>query len=336
MRIRRAERSDLEAVRRVHASAIRLLSKLHYTERELDAWVNELGAESIASRIGAIDVLVAVDDADTVVGFGMLDPAAREVLALYVDPSAARAGVGKALLAGLEDRARARHLERVHLSASLNSSDFYFGAGYEFEETVKHRLRTGTEIRCLQMSKNLDGRAPPVRLEQMPIFLVPYDEAWPRRFEDERSSISQALAGAILGVEHVGSTAIRGMAAKPVIDVLVLVDDISKAPGLFDSLERLGYHYFPYDEVRTPERRWFCKPNRLHRTHHVHLTEAGSRHHRSQIAFRDHLRSHPDDARRYEALKADLALRFPHDREAYTEGKSAFVASILAKAGAKS
>lgn len=335
MRIRRAEHRDIEAVLRVHRASIRELSKLHYTRRELDGWVEELGPESITSRIDAIDVFVAIDETDAVVGFGMLDPAQREVLALYVHPSAARAGVGKNLLRRLEEAARERHLDHVHLSASLNSSDFYYGAGYEFDETVKHRLRSGTEIRCIQMSKSLDGRARPVRPEEMPVFLVPYDESWPRKFEDERNAISLSLGHAMRGVEHIGSTAIPGMAAKPVIDVLVLVDDISDAPGLFDPLERLEYHYFPYEEIRTPERRWFYKPNRLHRTHHLHLTELGSRHHRNQIAFRDHLRAHREDARRYEALKRELALRFPRDREAYTDGKSAFVASVLAKAGAR-
>jgi GrpB-like predicted nucleotidyltransferase (UPF0157 family) len=166
----------------------------------------------------------------------------------------------------------------------------------------------------------------------MPVYLVPYDNAWPSLFEKDRALLLDHLGSNVRAVVHIGSTAIPGIPAKPIIDVMALVDDVSVAPSLFDAFERIEYHYFPYDEARVPERRWFCKPDALRRTHHLHLTQIGSPHHRNQILFRDHLRRHPDDRDRYAALKRELALRFPNDREAYTDGKSEFVREILDKA----
>jgi len=229
--------------------------------------------------------------------------------------------------------ARARDLKRLRLSASLNSADFYFAAGYEFEIVEKHCLRSGTHIRCVGMSKALAPDAPLARtMPEMPVYLVPYDDSWPRRFDEESAAIQRTLGSTVLSVEHIGSTAIPGISAKPIIDIMALVDDVRVAPSWFDALETIEYQYFPYAEERVPERRWFCKPSSQHRTHHLHLTQIGSAHHRNQLAFRDHLRAHRKDAERYETLKRDLAERFPNDREAYTDGKSEFVTEILAKA----
>jgi len=286
-----------------------------------------------AMKLDSIDVFVAVDEAERIAAFGALDSAKSEVVSLYVHPSIAGTGIGKLLLLCLENTARKRGLERLQLSASLNSSDFYFSQGYEFGEALKHRLRSGGELRCIGLSKALKpgARAAP-SAPQMPVYLVPYDDAWPNHFELERTLILRQLGSKVRGVEHIGSTAVPGLAAKPVIDIMALVDDVSVAPSLFDALELIDYHYFPYDERRVPERRWFCKPNGLHRTHHLHLTQIGSPHHRNQILFRDHLRRHRDDATHYENLKSELARRFPHDREAYTAGKSEFVQKIIDKA----
>jgi GrpB-like predicted nucleotidyltransferase (UPF0157 family) len=266
----------------------------------------------------------------------VLDVGQSEVKAVYVHPTAARRGIGAALLHEVEEAARRRGLTVLHLDASLNSVEFYFGARYIEGERRRHVLRSGVAIRCVPMIKTLvpDAVVVPVQPE-MPVYLVPYDESWPAEFETERAAIDGAVGERILAVEHFGSTAIAGMMAKPIIDIMVLVADITLAPSLFDPLELLGYHYFPNDEHVTPERRWFCKPTRLHRTHHLHVVEANSRRHRDSLAFRDFLREHPGEADRYLSLKRELATRFPDDREAYTGGKGEFVRGILEKAWAR-
>lgn len=169
----------------------------------------------------------------------------------------------------------------------------------------------------------------------MPVYLVPHDPMWAHAFAEEREEIVRVLPHREIEVLHIGSTAIPGLAAKPILDVMVLVDDITTAQDCYAPLSTLHYHYVPYAEEETPERRWFCKPNRSERTHHLHLVERNSRFHQDRLSFRDFLAAHPEDARRYDALKRDLAARFPTNREAYTRGKGGFVAEILARARAE-
>lgn len=129
-----------------------------------------------------------------------------------------------------------------------------------------------------------------------------------------------------MGYTHVGSTAVPGLAAKPVIDILVGVDDLSSSRACVEPLAAVGYVYAPY---RPDEMHWFCKPDPSRRTHHLHLVPAGSPRFRAELAFRDHLRSHPDACAGYAALKWQLAARFEHDREAYTEAKADFIRAVL-------
>jgi GrpB-like predicted nucleotidyltransferase (UPF0157 family) len=166
------------------------------------------------------------------------------------------------------------------------------------------------------------------------VILHPYDPAWPARFAREADLLTRAIAPWITGgVHHVGSTAVPGMSAKPVIDIMVGVADLDSSRPCIDVLAGLDYCYAPY---RADVMHWFCKPGPARRTHHLHLVPTGSERFTDVLAFRDHLRTHPDAAREYERLKHDLAARHRHDRDAYTDGKSATVAAITAEARRRS
>jgi GrpB-like predicted nucleotidyltransferase (UPF0157 family) len=163
-----------------------------------------------------------------------------------------------------------------------------------------------------------------------PVRVVPYDAAWPALFARESALLSEALGGWIVGgVHHIGSTAVPGLAAKPVVDILVGVADLSASRSCFQPLADLRYVYAPY---RTEVMHWFCKPHPARRTHHLHLVPAGSERFAGELAFRDRLRGDPSVAREYEALKITLAREFERDREAYTEAKASFIAAVLAHA----
>jgi GrpB-like predicted nucleotidyltransferase (UPF0157 family) len=159
------------------------------------------------------------------------------------------------------------------------------------------------------------------------IRLVPADPGWPARFEEERVVLEEAIGGWVVGgIHHVGSTAVLGLEAKPIIDILVGVGDLDSSRACFEPLAELGYLYAPY---LPEEMHWFCKPDPARRTHHLHLVPTGSRRYRDELAFRDRLRASPELAEHYAALKRQLAIAHPDDREAYTEGKSKFIASSL-------
>jgi GrpB-like predicted nucleotidyltransferase (UPF0157 family) len=168
------------------------------------------------------------------------------------------------------------------------------------------------------------------------VALAPADPAWPERFTAEADAIRAALGPAAprLAFEHVGSTAVPGLAAKPVIDLLLIPPDGTwPRDVLAAALPALGYAFWA--DNPDPEHLFFVKgmpPYGTGRTHHVHVRPPAKA--APVLAFRDHLRARPDVARAYEALKRALAVAHPTDREAYTRGKDAFVARALADAAA--
>lgn len=163
-----------------------------------------------------------------------------------------------------------------------------------------------------------------------PIRIVPYDPRWPARFERESAALTDAIGEWVAGgVHHVGSTAVPGLVAKPVIDILVGVRSLEESRACFARLGELGYLYFPY---RSEEMHWFCKPRPGRRTHHLHLVPADEKRFSDELAFRDYLRAHGDVAEKYGVLKRRLAEEFRHDREGYTEAKGEFIQKVVGQA----
>ena len=163
-----------------------------------------------------------------------------------------------------------------------------------------------------------------------PVEILDYDPEWPAQFAEIAARVRVAFAdGPLLAVEHVGSTAIVGLAAKPVIDMDVVVPSLSDVPDAIARLAALGYVH--EGDKGVPGREAFLWPLGTAR-HHLYLCVCDNAEYHRHIAFRNYLRAHPDEARRYAALKRDLAERFRDDRTAYSEGKREFVEAVLANA----
>lgn len=152
-----------------------------------------------------------------------------------------------------------------------------------------------------------------------------YDPAWPVAFERERVRVAAALGARALAIHHVGSTAVPGLAAKPIIDLLVEVARLDDALDCIAPLAALGYAFIDHPE--NVERRFFRKG--IPRTHHLHIVERGSDTAGEHLAFRDALRADPARREAYAQLKRALAERHPNDRRAYTRGKAEFIAEVL-------
>ncbi len=166
--------------------------------------------------------------------------------------------------------------------------------------------------------------------------LVAYDPDWPRQFAVEAERLRAALDPAlVLGIEHFGSTAVPGLLAKPVIDILVAVQSLARAKAAaVEPIRSLGYVYWA--DNPKPDRMFFVKgmpPYGVQRTHHLHITEPHGEMWQRRLAFRDYLRTHPDEAQRYAALKHELARRHATDREAYTEAKTDYVQTVYGRMG---
>jgi GrpB-like predicted nucleotidyltransferase (UPF0157 family) len=160
------------------------------------------------------------------------------------------------------------------------------------------------------------------------VVLVPYDEAWPSLFVEERVRIERALGSWVEAIEHVGSTAVPGLTAKLILDIMVGVSSLRDAKRCIGPLEQLGYEY--RGEAGVPGRLFFRKGNP--KTHHLHVTEIGSEFWERHPVFRDYLRAHPETARNYALPKHDITDRFRRDRAAYTEAKTGFISEVVRRA----
>ena len=163
------------------------------------------------------------------------------------------------------------------------------------------------------------------------MIIVAYDPRWPHQFEAERARIGRALGALALRIDHNGSTAVPGLAAKPIIDIQISVARLEAIATYADRLAPLGYVHMPHeDDAVCP---FFHRPAQWPHTHHVHLVEAGGDEERRTLAFRDYFREHEPVAREYETLKRALAGTFgEHDaasRDAYANAKGDFIAGVV-------
>ncbi|BDD87743.1 GrpB family protein [Desulfofustis limnaeus] len=171
------------------------------------------------------------------------------------------------------------------------------------------------------------------RVLQEEIAIVDYDPRWSQLFEEEKRHLLSCLpADQVVRIEHFGSTAVPGLAAKPIVDMLVEVKNLAVARRrIVPILEAQGYDYFwrpSFGDIQSPYYAWFIKrDDQGRRTHHIHMIEK----HFSQwdgLLFRDYLIDHPDVARDYEELKRRLSRAYPADRAAYTIAKGEFVRRV--------
>jgi GrpB-like predicted nucleotidyltransferase (UPF0157 family) len=162
-----------------------------------------------------------------------------------------------------------------------------------------------------------------------PLVVDDYDARWPQQFETLRTRVSAALGPLAAAIEHIGSTAVPGLAAKPIIDIDVLLRSKVDLPFATERLGTLGYEH--QGDLGVAGREVFRAPAG-DVSHHLYVCPPGSRAYLEHLAFRDHLRTHPEDARAYECLKRSLAERFGGGREGYTQAKTEFIETILLQA----
>jgi GrpB-like predicted nucleotidyltransferase (UPF0157 family) len=162
-----------------------------------------------------------------------------------------------------------------------------------------------------------------------PITVVDYDPRWPALFESLRAEVAGVLGDLAQTIEHVGSTAVPGLAAKPIIDVDVLLRSASELSVCIERLAGIGYKH--RGDLGVPEREAFAAPPGRP-AHHLYVCPPESREFRRHVALRDYLRTHPSDASAYGELKRSLAVRYRDERSAYNDGKKEFVEALLRSA----
>ena len=187
-----------------------------------------------------------------------------------------------------------------------------------------------------------DMETPEQRIERVvreEITISPYDPQWPESFRHEKEHLQSCLpSDLVLRIEHFGSTAVPGLASKPIVDMLVEVSDLrATRERIVPVLESQGYDYFwrpTHGDDGPPFYAWFIKreSGTGARTHHIHMVEGRFTEHWDRLLFRDYLIDHPEVAKEYEGLKLRLASVSPRDRVAYTRGKTEFIVTVTEQA----
>jgi hypothetical protein len=166
----------------------------------------------------------------------------------------------------------------------------------------------------------------------MKVLVVDYSHEWPALYERERQLLAAAVPPATGIIEHIGSTSVRGLAAKPIVDILIGVHDFATIDSLIPSITALGYEYISKYEDVMPYRRFFKKHDSETATHHIHMVAAGTEFWNRHLLFRDYLRANPDVAADYAALKRELAEREWDHTNDYAAAKTTFIRGIEALA----
>jgi GrpB-like predicted nucleotidyltransferase (UPF0157 family)/predicted N-acetyltransferase YhbS len=252
---------------------------------------------------------------------------------LAVSPTHRGLGLGRALMAAAEQEAHNLGLSRMRVGVRtvlVGNKLFYESLGYRVVSAESHPGYSVATSFTMEKSLAPEEEAP--SLDMRHIRVVAYNPAWTLMFAEEAEKLRDALGDELVDIHHIGSTAVVGIHAKPVIDILPVVRDINQVDRRNPWMVSLGYA--PRGENHIPGRRYFCKESDGERTHHVHVFQAGHPEIDRHVDFCAYLNAHPADAQRYVELKRALAAAFPHDIMGYNDGKTALIRELDAKAAA--
>jgi putative glutamine amidotransferase len=243
-----------------------------------------------------------------------------------------RVGEGLAVTGRTED-GLVEAIERIVRDQDDVSATWMVGVQWHPEETAAHDPAQQSLFDALALVARLRGtRAKPGQAEgrSRSYAIAPYDPDWPSRFDAEAARIREALGDEVVRVDHVGSTSVPGLAAKPIVDIQVSVRSMVPRTAYVEPLMELGYRWAL--DAWTDEHEYFSRDRDGEQAIHVHVCAVGGEWEQRHLAFRDWLRAHPEDAVAYEALKRRLASRHPRDIFTYVDGKTAFIRGIEARA----
>ncbi|HEY2422000.1 MAG TPA: GrpB family protein [Neobacillus sp.] len=165
------------------------------------------------------------------------------------------------------------------------------------------------------------------------VVIEEYTSDWVLRFQEEQRILKGIFCDKAIAIEHIGSTSIEGLGAKPIVDIMVGVSHLNEVDEFIEPLKKVGYEYVFHKEF--PNRRFFRKGQWRAGTHHLHIYQYESEEWKNHILFRNYLRTHPDQLKQYQQLKKDLAEKYHFERAAYTKAKEPFILTVIKKAKEK-
>jgi GrpB-like predicted nucleotidyltransferase (UPF0157 family) len=285
------------------AASMRIFLARGIEESRLAVFVADVGTRLVSN--------LWVEVVDKVPRPGLLQAAWGYVTNVYTEPEFRNTGLGTKILENATRWAALRKLELLIVWPSDESVDFYQRAGFATNPML---LELDLEGDLLRRSRRM--------------YVTDYDANWPTMFAQERERIQEAIGRWANAIEHVGSTGVPDLGAKPIIDIMVGLEQLSDYKRCVLPLEDIGYEYAAWvDDLAG--RHYFRRTVDGVRTHHLHMVETESDFFRKHLLFRDYLRAHPDKATEYYELKKKLAVEFEWDTIGYTEAKTEFIEAVL-------
>jgi GrpB-like predicted nucleotidyltransferase (UPF0157 family) len=165
------------------------------------------------------------------------------------------------------------------------------------------------------------------------VVIEEYTSDWVLRFQEEKRILKGILCDKAIAIEHIGSTSVEGLGAKPIVDIMVGVSHLNEVDEFIEPLKKVGYEYVVHKEF--PNRKFFRKGQWRAGTHHLHIYQYESEEWKNHILFRNYLRTHSDQLKQYHQLKKELAEKYHLDRAAYTKAKEPFILTVIKKANEK-
>ena len=332
MTIRRFEKADAAEVSRLIKTTIQISNAKDYPAELLDALVETETEEHVLERAGWTHFYVVTDE-DRIIGCGAIGPYwgkedESSLFTIFVHPDYQGKGIGRDIIHTLERDEYFQRAQRIEIPASITGVPFYRKMGYEYKNGVtepdeEHLIRMEKKRELWDLDTKVLG------LKRGTVAVELHDPEWERVAKATIEKLRRLLSGVALDIQHIGSTAIKNIVAKPIIDIVVGVSDFDRIFKLNPVLEENGFIFRGQD---VPNQYLYVCGDADSRTHHIHVVLCYSIYWNNYVNMRDYLNSHEEDAREYSELKKRLAAEYPEDRNTYTEKKSALINEILKKA----
>jgi GrpB-like predicted nucleotidyltransferase (UPF0157 family)/GNAT superfamily N-acetyltransferase len=325
--IRKFKREDIKYIMQLFHDTVHSVNSKDYTQQQLNAWAhNNMQEDAWIKSIEENLCYVALQD-NIIVGFadisnhGYLDR-------IFVHKDHQRQGIAKNLFVALESHASSLSLHEITTEASITAVPFFKKQGFSiiYEQVVK---KGGEQLTNFKMSKELAHYHKISDDEKInKVEVLAYNPEWVQKYINEAKILKKIFGDKLHSIHHIGSTAIIGAHAKPIIDIMPIFFNIADVNVFNAKLEAINYE--PMGEYGIPGRRYFWK-SKSQRSHHLHAFQIGDQSAHKHLIFRDYMNNYPIEAEKYSALKIALAKKHPNDIVSYVNGKTGYVGNIHEK-----
>lgn len=333
--IRTTTPADIPELQKIFSETILSVNRKDYTPEETDDWASCANNEARWNELMITHhFLTALNRERKIVGFASVSKDGY-LHSLYVHKDFQRRGIATLLYREIEDYVYKRNIRRITSEVSITALPFFEKQGFKID--AKQKRKAGklylTNYKMSKSLKSLEEMTDQERWQLFPVILCEYNPDWPKNYLMEQKELEKTIGkDNMVRINHIGSTSVPGLLAKPTIDILLEIKADTNTGELIKRLEKAGYIYSPQPH-NPPPHMMFLKGYTVRgfegQVYHLHIRYAGDW---DEFYFRDYLQNHPETAEEYARLKLTLKKEFERDRDSYTQAKTHFIRQVTALA----